>query len=324
MKKSIFSLFLVALAACAMAQTTVPNGGFENWTNGRPDNWTTSISGNVIATLPYIGEFPYPVSANFGSQTSDAHSGNYALKLMASTIGVPSTSYSLKIPGIAQLGSAGEFNIPMSVITDLISGGLDSLNMDNIESLATFLNSLASGMPCESTPENLKLWVKYLPQNMDTMRVIAYTKQNGTPVSYAQIEVSETLSEYTQLVCSFDSPFAPCDSICIIIASGGFTTSDSTELYVDDVELNYYVGVAEHETVKVNIYPNPATDRFCIAPASGERYQYKLSDLTGRTIAFRKNVTGVEEVNVHSLVPGVYMLFIEQGNQTLTKKVVVQ
>jgi len=324
MKKQLFTLVIILSALVAVAQTDVPNGGFESWTGGKPDNWTTSINGNVIVTIPVMGDFPYPLSANFGSQVPVPHSGNYALKLQASSLGIPSTDYNITIPGVAQLGAAGEFNIPLSTITDLMNGGLDSINMDNIGDLATFLNLLASGMPCETTPYSLSMWVKYLPQGMDTMRVIAFTKQNGVPVSYAQMETDQTLPEYTQVFISFDSPQTACDSICIIILAGGMSTDLNTELYVDDIQVDFGVGISENEPIKVNVYPNPATDMFCIAPSTNDRYQYKLMDLTGRYIAQGQNVTGTVQVDVHHLAPGVYMLFLEQNNRTLTRKVVVR
>lgn len=324
MKKQLLTSIISILCLCAVAQTNVPNGGFENWSGGKLVDWTTSINGNIVVTLPVVGDFPYPVSANFGSQVSDSHSGNYALKLQASNMGVPSTDYNITIPGVAQLGSAGEFSIPLSTITDLMSGGLEGLSMDNIEDLATLLNALASGKPCQTTPYSLRLWVKYLPQGLDTMRVIAYTKLNGTPVSYAQFETDQTIPEYAQIGMSFDSPLAACDSICIIILAGGMSTDMNTELYVDDVQLDFELGVAEHAQMKVNVYPNPATNQFRIEPAANDCYQYKLMDLTGRCVSSGQNVSGAVDVDVHSLAPGVYMLFLEQKNQTLTKKVVVR
>ncbi len=324
MKKHIFTLVITLSVLFAMSQTTIPNNGFESWTGGKPDNWTTNISGNVTTTLPVIGEFAYPVSVNFGSQTTDAHSGNYALKLMASNFGIPSTQYNYLIPGIGQLGSAGEFSVPMSAIMDLVNNGIDSLNMETLEELATLLNVLASGIPCESTPYDLKMWIKYLPQTADTMRIIAFSKLNGTPVSYAMYDNTETMSAYTQVTATFDNPYAPCDSVCIIILSGGMSTDPNTELYVDDVEFDYHVGITEHESLKVDVYPNPATDQFRIEPANGDQYQYRLMDITGRSVASGRNVSGAVDIDVRALVPGVYMLYIEQKNQTLTKKVVVR
>lgn len=102
------------------------------------------------------------------------------------------------------------------------------------------------------------------------------------------------------------------------------STDPNTELYVDDVEFDYHVGITEHESLKVDVYPNPVTDQFRIEPANGDQYQYRLMDITGRSVASGRNVSGAVDVDVRALVPGVYMLYVEQKNQSLTKKVVVR
>jgi hypothetical protein len=56
----ILSFFIVSLT---FAQ--VPNGGFENWTNGQPDNWSTSNANTLYTNV---------------TRTTKAHSGSYALK----------------------------------------------------------------------------------------------------------------------------------------------------------------------------------------------------------------------------------------------------
>ena len=63
MKKPLLSLFFV-LPMAALAQ--VPNGGMETWTNGTPDQWSTS-------NIPTLST---PVT-----QTSNAHSGSSAVRL---------------------------------------------------------------------------------------------------------------------------------------------------------------------------------------------------------------------------------------------------
>lgn len=156
------------------------------------------------------------------------------------------------------------------------------------------------------------------------MRVIAYTKLNGEPVSYAQFASGKQENEYVEITVPFDNPLAPCDSICIMFISGGMNTDMNTELYLDDVTFDYTDGVVEYNALKINVYPNPATDCFYIAPASGDVYKYKLMDLTGRKVACAEHASGTVSVDTRSLVPGVYMLYIEQKNQTLTKKVVVR
>ena len=323
MKKHICTLVFILSALFAWAQNTVPNGGFESWSGGQPANWTTKLSGNVMVSIPYIGDFPYPMNMNFGTQVSDAHSGSHALKLMSSTSSIPTTENIYTIPGVAQLGETGEFSIPLSTITGILSDGLSSLDWDDLGDLATLLNLVSPGMPCESTPYDLTLWVKYLPQSGDTMRVVAYTKKNRIPVSYATFETNQSMPDYTQIRVTFNNPYAECDSVCIIIFSGGMSTDPGTELYVDDVEFDYHVGVAEQSSLKVNVYPNPATGQFRVEPACGDPYQYRLTDLTGRRVA-SGHQSGAADVDVRALAPGVYMLFIEQKDHTLTRKVVVR
>lgn len=66
MKKILLFLFAVVSALTMSAQDNLlENAGFENWTDGKPDHWTTaSTAGN--ATL---------------KQSSDAHSGNSAVEV---------------------------------------------------------------------------------------------------------------------------------------------------------------------------------------------------------------------------------------------------
>lgn len=59
---TIFALVLVLFLG---AYAQVPNGGFENWTNGNPDSWYTSNYPGVVTPI---------------TQTSDAHGGSSALK----------------------------------------------------------------------------------------------------------------------------------------------------------------------------------------------------------------------------------------------------
>ncbi|MDP4174390.1 MAG: T9SS type A sorting domain-containing protein [Bacteroidota bacterium] len=63
MKKALLLLNLFLLPLTIFAQ--IPNGGFENWTNGNPDQWFTT---NI------------PLLAQNVSSVTKAHSGSYALK----------------------------------------------------------------------------------------------------------------------------------------------------------------------------------------------------------------------------------------------------
>lgn len=64
MKTKIFTISLALFFATMLNAQTVPNGGFENWADGEPVDWTTSNVGPILTI----------------TQTDDSHSGSYAVK----------------------------------------------------------------------------------------------------------------------------------------------------------------------------------------------------------------------------------------------------
>ena len=60
----IIKSFSLTILFSTIVLCQIPNSGFENWTNGAPDNW----QGNSTAQFPTI------------SQSTDAHSGSYSVK----------------------------------------------------------------------------------------------------------------------------------------------------------------------------------------------------------------------------------------------------
>jgi len=72
----------------------IPNAGFENWTGGEPNGWTTN--NNV---------FPGTITV---TQSNQAHSGNSAMKLSASNFLIAF------IPAIVYNGMPGNYGTPIS------------------------------------------------------------------------------------------------------------------------------------------------------------------------------------------------------------------
>ena len=62
--KYIYTILLVILISFSFIRSQVPNGGFENWTGGEPDSWTSNNSD------PYFTI----------TQTNSTHTGSSALK----------------------------------------------------------------------------------------------------------------------------------------------------------------------------------------------------------------------------------------------------
>lgn len=329
------STFVIALclAGAVSAQNSVQNGGFETWASGglfsqeQPQDWTAALVGSVTQELFGVN-IPIPVNTYFGSKTTDARSGSYALKLQANTVGITGTDYSFLMPGVAQLGHAEGFSIPLSTITDLVGmiSNQDTTGMGDFdwESLMSLAQVISPGMPCSEVPTHVSMWAKYYPQNGDSLMLIAFAKDGGSPFSFAQLSCGSTLDEYTQLTATFDAPLQPCDSICIIIISGGFNTDANTVLYVDDVCIDYESGVEEMNAPIISVYPNPTVEMFSITVDADEVYDYQLMDMTGKIVSSATENQGVTTVDVRDFTPGIYLLKVTQNNKSVTRKVVIQ
>ena len=334
MKKLLLSLMILFSVSLLTAQVSLYNGSFENWSGAasaqQPDGWTTALVGNVVTEVFGV-QVPIPVNTYFGSKATDAHGGTYALQLQPANVGIPGTQYNINFPGTAQLGVAEGFNIPLQVILDLVSmftdttGTADPGDIDPTV-LASLAQILAPGDSCSKTPQSLNFWMKFAPMEDDEVQVIAYTKSNGQPVSYAEASIDQSANEYTYVSIPFDTPGQPCDSITIIIMAGTFGTADlNTVMLVDDVTITPAgVGVADRDALQFFTYPNPATDYVRVAPAINEPYQCSLYDLEGRLLRTMESSGDQATMQLNGLSKGVYMLEMVQAGRTAVKKVVVR
>ncbi|MBO7587386.1 MAG: T9SS type A sorting domain-containing protein [Bacteroidales bacterium] len=333
MKKLLLSLTMLFTFSLLTAQVPLNNGSFENWNGSastqQPNGWTTALVGNIITEVFGV-QVPIPVNTYFGSRVSDAHNGSYALQLQPANVGIPGTEYNINFPGVAQLGVAEGFNIPLQAILDIVSMFTDSTGVNPGDIDPTVLTSLAQvfapGDSCSKTPQSLNFWMKFAPMENDEVQVIAYSRSNGQPVSYAEASIDQPANEYTYVSIPFDTPGQPCDSISIIIMAGNFGTADlNTVLLVDDVTITQAgVGVADRNATQFHTYPNPATDYVRVAPEVAEPYRCQVYDLQGRLLRVVESDGGQATVDVSDLARGIYTLTIDQNGMTSNHKVVVR
>lgn len=322
--KKTFLLFTMLLCLAGMqAQNIIPNGDFEMWSYGKAVGWTAGLHGNITS---YIN---IPVEVNFGSQTTDSHSGNYAMKLESSEFTLPAPlGYTIPLPGILQVGESEGFSIPLEDIMAIIQALQDTtgpgIDPDNMSSLASLTKIFAPGIPCTQTPGAVTMWVKYQPVEEDEILVLAMTKQNGIPVSYAYNTYGSLDSNsYQQIALNFEDPGTACDSIMVIVLSSTGMGGGSI-LYVDDVKLSSSsVAVPVVETERECIYPNPASDVLYIQANTDQAYKWALRDLTGRTLDSGKSV-GKTALDVKKFPAGIYMLTFNVNGSEKTRKVVIR
>lgn len=73
MKKGITILGIVAMVFTANAQTNlIVNPGFENWTGGKPDGWSTPAGVEQSSVIKHSGNYSLGVTSASGTQTSGA------------------------------------------------------------------------------------------------------------------------------------------------------------------------------------------------------------------------------------------------------------
>lgn len=101
------------------------------------------------------------------------------------------------------------------------------------------------------------------------------------------------------------------------------------DVYVDDLMLENGLTVAIVDGItdvsfndKISIYPNPASDNLTINSKEGSNV--KITDVSGRTVISKSNISAVEQFDVHQLNAGVYMVIITKEGKTGVKKLLIQ
>jgi hypothetical protein len=292
MKKIVF-LSVIAFSLSAHAQQTIPNAGFETWTNSfiyeEPTGWATLNPGIALGVPTTV------------TKSTSAHSGTYAAKLKTVGADFDGDNVVDTIPGIAFLGTL-----------DIIS------------------QTTNEGIPFSGMPDTLAAWTKYnSPSANDQFLIIAtLTKWNAAlgmrdDIASATIFSGSNTSVYTRQTAEFIyfSTDTPDTLSLMILSSAGQVPAINAELFVDDISFIYNntSNLNESSISTWNVFPNPATDNITInATSEGE---ILLTDALGKTIeTISVTPNNPTLVTVAHLSNGLY--YLQQGDQLV--KVVVQ
>ncbi len=292
MKKIVF-LSVIAFSLSAHAQQTIPNAGFETWTNSfiyeEPTGWATLNPGIALGVPTTV------------TKSTSAHSGTYAAKLKTVGADFDGDNVVDTIPGIAFLGTL-----------DIIS------------------QTTNEGIPFSGMPDTLAAWTKYnSPSANDQFLIIAtLTKWNAAlgmrdDIASATIFSGSNTSVYTRQTAEFTyfSTDTPDTLSLMILSSAGQVPAINAELFVDDISFIYNntSDLNESSISTWSVFPNPATDNITInATSEGE---ILLTDALGKTIeTISVTPNNPTLVTVAHLSNGLY--YLQQGDQLV--KVVVQ
>lgn len=79
----------------------------------------------------------------------------------------------------------------------------------------------------------------------------------------------------------------------------------------------------QDQPLELNIYPNPvATDKVYITSKSSAPKDIEIFDVLGKRVL--QVTLNTKELNVSSLLPGVYIIKIKEGEQRATRKLIIR
>ena len=140
----------------------------------------------------------------------------------------------------------------------------------------------------------------------DYLNVINNPNASGTACDY-QTDVLQLNSKMNENLLGVSFVQSYFDSSATIDCSQTLETEENIESALD-----------------ISVYPNPFTDKATVTLPFESDVQLELSDALGRKI-FSENVTGSSyELNRKNLSNGIYFLKIENNNQQIIKKIIIQ
>jgi hypothetical protein len=306
--KQIFLSLLVLLtwSTGSQAQSTVANGGFENWRVGSmgtdiPQDWLNTeefIAGISGVTLP---------ATNTISKTTDSHSGAFAAKLQTGSLGTT------VLAGMLVLGTRV---VPGPTLGGKPFSGRPT-SMD-------FYYKMTGTAP--TADDSASITVILTRWNNGANETVAggniYLTQPGTTYNLASVPLN------------YQSASVP-DSVHIMILSGsGRTITVGTSLFLDDVTM--VTSVTATQTARkldaLTAYPNPSTTGLFALQAGQEPLLFSsaltVTDMAGRVVLRQPatKATGEEKrvVDLRGQPAGVYTLRLISAEGTAVRPLVVQ
>jgi hypothetical protein len=305
--KTLIVPFLL-LSSSLFAQFAIPSGGFEQWeSKSQGDASFQNPAGGWWASLNTLRWLGGPVTAE---PTTDAHSGNYALKLETKLWGEE-----LIIPGV--MGS-GYFDTKAPMGENLILG-----------------RDFSGGLPAKLTG-----YYKFTPVENDSAAIYAgfyqYKSETGRrdTIATAELMLKEKINEYRSFSIDINlkSPEMAdlqADTIEIVLVSSlagsDFKGSAGTTLYIDDLAFDYTASMDDRPKDTGPLF-NVCNDgeRIIVINKEMKRGKLKLISTTGLIVYEQILTMQTTQISLSGLRPGIYILFVQTFDKYIfTKKCLV-
>jgi len=293
MKKISTSTIFLMLALFSNAQT-IPNGGFEDWTNNiiyeDPNEWTT---------LNFFSAFGLPITVSPGTPAPQG------------------TKY-------AHMETAPAYD-PDGNLADTVAAIMFSGNLN----LATQTGAL--GFPVNSMANYLNGKYRYSANGGNDVGAggLFFTKWNTTTNMQDTLGIGEVFFDADQTGwANFSVQVVPVaagvpDSCTIVFASSITETPEpGAYLDLDDLQFSQVSSVSEvKESRKFIIYPNPAEDVVNLdLTAFGEntRLQVTCMNMSGAIISNQSMMSTIQSMDISTLPTGAYFIRVHDGKRAYT------
>lgn len=249
----------------------IPNGGFETWhSQGQgedPDTWGSLFN-------------QFDQNPNMVTKTTDANSGNYALKLACDT------------------GSV--FWIPGDTIYGSVNLGLVNAQVSNAK------------VPFNSKPDSLTGYMKGTVINGGFYMNMKLYKAGASIASatYFFVASSPGYSGFSVPVTYSQNVTPDTMTFTIIAAHPGLNPSadPNNECYVDDLVLIYNTtGISDAESnVELSIFPNPVSNLLQIENKTSETLFLNVFEITGKNLLIAELQPGKNTISITEFSDGIY------------------
>ena len=278
-------IFSLLLASYTIAQTPVPNGDFETWTDTVTAASWSSNNYSIGGILNY----------NFVHRSTDVHGGTYAAKLE-----------SMNLPVLGNMG--GLITLGSYDMLAGLSGG------QGITGKPIKLKGYFKYAPVSSdTMAVIVIMTKWNGSSRDTL-FYSGIMTNTTVAAYTLFEIPISYTPSTE---------SPDTMNIVATSSAGYAPQVGSALFIDDMSFEYGAGINETaENSILSVFPNPTTGNINVL-LNGEQNTITVTNLLGEVIYSQATTSKNLNIDLSSFADGIYMLGVDNGSSKHFQKLIL-
>lgn len=287
MKTTLLFLIGWGLITTAIYAQEIPNGDFEAWTDGNPDNW--DCSNEDLAMFEMM---------NITGATDDPYEGT--ISLHAESMGTAFFTMS----GII---CNGEYEAPNPV-----NGNIETIKGVPFTAKPEMFKL---GYKCEPM------------ENDSALIGVYFFKEGEEILSQELVihESVETWTNLSLPLDWTDLPEP--DTMLIYIKSSYGTTNElggtvaGSKIWVDDIKLEESSSTTNYELETIEVYPNPFQDYINLNSATNEKAEVNIYSVNG-ALLLQEMIAGNQQIIASSLEPGTYLIEVKMNGKRKISKMI--